>query len=110
MSNPLLKTAKRILPALVPPLLPDGRLDENSAERLIGHLYRQGVGGLYLTGTTGEGIYLDFEIRRRIVEIACRLSQGRGQVIVHVGAPSQLVDAATGSELTIGNEQEGGRG
>lgn len=95
MPSPLLDSTNRILPALVTPLLSDGRLDEKSAERLIDHLYATGVGGLYLTGTTGEGIYLDFDIRRRIVEIACRQSQGRGQVIVHVGA----IQAAKSLEL-----------
>ena len=103
MPNPLLANSNRILPALVTPLLPDGRLDEKSAERLIEHLYQQGVGGLYLTGTTGEGIYLDFEIRRRIVEIACRMSRGRGQVIVHVGA----VQAAKALELAAHAGQAG---
>ena len=86
MPNPLLETKNRILPALVTPLLPSGQLDEKSAERLIDHLYAKGVGGLYVTGSTGEGIYLDGAIRQRIVEIACRLSKGRGSVIVHVGA------------------------
>jgi N-acetylneuraminate lyase len=86
MSNPLLTAENRILPALVTPLLPDGRLDEQSAERLVDHLYAQGVGGLYVAGSTGEGIYLDPAIRRRIVEIAVRGSQGRGNVVVHVGA------------------------
>lgn len=84
--NPLLKSDNRILPALVTPLTPEGMLDEKSAERLIDHLYAKGVGGLYVTGSTGEGIYLDFEIRRRIVEIAVSRSKGHGQVIVHVGA------------------------
>jgi N-acetylneuraminate lyase len=86
MTNPLLAAKNRILPALVTPLLPSGALDERSAERLIDHLYQKGVGGLYVTGSTGEGIYLDFDIRRRIVEIAVSLSKGRGNVIVHVGA------------------------
>jgi N-acetylneuraminate lyase len=95
VQSPLLENANRILPALVTPLLPDGQLDATSAERLVEHLYRQGVGGLYVTGSTGEGIYLDFEIRKRIVEIACRLSRGRGNVIVHVGA----VQAAKALEL-----------
>ena len=35
MPNALLAAENRILPALVTPLLPDGRLDEKSAERLI---------------------------------------------------------------------------
>ena len=95
MPNPLLAADNRILPALVTPLLADGRLDEASAERLIGHLYAQGVGGLYVTGSTGEGIHLDFAIRRRIVELAVHHSRGRGQVIVHVGA----IQAAAALEL-----------
>jgi N-acetylneuraminate lyase len=74
------------LPALVTPLTESGQLDVKSTERLIDHLYKKGVGGLYVTGSTGEGIYLDFEIRQRLVEIAVSLSKGRGNVIVHVGA------------------------
>jgi N-acetylneuraminate lyase len=95
MTNPLLAAENRILPALVTPLLPDGRLDEPSAERLISHLYERGVGGLYVTGSTGEGIYLDFEIRKRVVEIAVQMSRGHGQTIVHVGA----IQAAKALEL-----------
>jgi N-acetylneuraminate lyase len=95
MPNPLLKSPNRILPALVTPLLPDGRLDEPSAERLINHLYQRGVGGLYVTGSTGEGVYLDFAIRRRLVELAVSLSRGRGSVVVHVGA----IQAAAALEL-----------
>jgi N-acetylneuraminate lyase len=95
MSNSLLTATNRILPALVTPLTPEGQLDVKSAERLIDDLYNKGVGGLYVTGSTGEGIYLDFEIRKRIVEIACRLSKGRGNVIVHVGA----IQAAKALEL-----------
>ena len=86
MASSLLSSKNRILPALVTPLTPDGRLDEKSTERLITHLYEKGVGGLYVTGSTGEGIYLDFEIRQRIVEMAVSHSKGHGQVIVHVGA------------------------
>lgn len=86
MKNPLLATSNRILPALVTPLTPTGELDTKSAERLIDHLYTRGVGGLYVTGSTGEGVYLDFEIRRRLVELAVGMSAGRGQVMVHVGA------------------------
>ena len=86
MSNPLLDTPNRILPALVTPLTASGDLDVRSTERLIDHLYQKGVGGLYLTGSTGEGIYLSREIRQRLVEVAIGMSRGRGKVIVHVGA------------------------
>lgn len=86
MANPLLASANRIIPALVTPLTPSGELDVKSSERLINHLYEKGVGGLYITGSTGEGIYLSCEIRQRIAEIAVSLSKGRGNAIVHVGA------------------------
>jgi N-acetylneuraminate lyase len=95
MNNPLLASPNRILPALVTPLTPDGHLDAPSAERLIDHLYRAGVGGLYVGGSTGEGIYLDVAIRRRIAEVAVSASKGRGTVIVHVGA----IEAAHAFEL-----------
>ncbi len=86
MPNPLLASANRILPALVTPLTEERRLDVPSAERLIDHLYRQGAGGLYVLGSTGEGVYLDFAIRRQLAELCVQHSRGRGQVIVHVGA------------------------
>jgi N-acetylneuraminate lyase len=86
MPASLLNQQSRILPALVTPLKPDGSLDAASAERLIDHLYGQGVGGLYVTGSTGEGIYLEASLRRQIVELAVASSRGRGVAIVHVGA------------------------
>ncbi|MBI2825521.1 MAG: dihydrodipicolinate synthase family protein [Planctomycetia bacterium] len=86
MTNVLLTAPNRILPALVTPLTADGALDVASAERLIEHLYAQGVGGLYVTGSTGEGIYLDPATRQQVVELAVRLSRGHGLVIAHVGA------------------------
>src|SRR5579862_1878621 len=86
MPNALLAAPNRILPALVTPLTPDGQLDVASAERLIDHLYKKGVGGLYVTGSTGEGIHLDFAIRRKLVELAVSMSRNRGQVVVHIGA------------------------
>jgi N-acetylneuraminate lyase len=95
MSSTLLAADPRILPALATPLTPAGQLDVASAERLIDHLYRRGIGGLYVTGSTGEGIYLDAALRKRIVEIAVSMSLGRGTVIVHVGA----IQAALAMEL-----------
>jgi N-acetylneuraminate lyase len=86
MKHALRKAECRIIPALVTPLTADGTLDIESAERLIAHLYAQGVGGLYVTGSTGEGIYLDMGTRKALVELAVRASRGKGPVIVHAGA------------------------
>ena len=96
MTNPLLAPRNRILPALVTPLTPSGELDTASLEHLIDHLYSSGVGGLYITGSTGEGVYLDPAIRKQVVEISVALSRGHGQTVVHVGsvAASQAYELA----------------
>ena len=90
MAQSLLAAPNRILPALVTPLTADGEVDLASAERLIDHLYHQGMGGLYVTGSTGEGIYLDMDSRRTMVELAVGMSRGRGQVIAHVRHRSRV--------------------
>ena len=86
----LLEAKNMVFPALVTPLGASGDVDVASAERLIDSLYdNHGVGGLYVGGTTGEGIYLSAAARRTITEVAVRKSSegGRtGKVIVHVGA------------------------
>lgn len=103
MSNPLLAAKSKILPALITPLTPSGRLDLASAERLIDHLYAQGVGGLYVGGGTGEGIYLEAELRRILVELSVGMSRGRGQVIAHVGA----VEGSQAYEMAIHAAESG---
>jgi N-acetylneuraminate lyase len=90
MPNPLLNASNRILPALVTPLTESGELDERSLEHLIDHLYGVGMGGLYVTGSTGEGIYLDPAVRRRVTEIVVAHSRGHGKVLVHIGAISAM--------------------
>lgn len=75
-----------VFPALVTPLDADRALDTAALERLIEHVYRAGCHGLYLCGTTGEGVLLPAATRRRIVEIAVRNNPGGRRAIVHVGA------------------------
>lgn len=86
MSSPLFASDNRLLPAVVTPLTPTRQLDAASAERLVERLLRAGVGGFYVTGSTGEGIYLDPALRRQMAELVVGLSRGRATVIVHVGA------------------------
>jgi N-acetylneuraminate lyase len=75
-----------ILPALVTPLHEDLTLNVPVLERLVERLYDAQVDGLYLCGSTGEGLLLPSDMRRRIVEIVSRNSPRGKQVIVHVGA------------------------
>src|SRR5260370_41961439 len=75
-----------IRPALVTPLNSDETLNVGALERLIERVYAGGVDGLYLCGSTGEGMALPAAMRRTIVETALRNSPRGKQIIVHVGA------------------------
>jgi len=73
--------------AAVTPLLPGGSgLDEPAFEPLVRFLAAGGIDGVLACGTTGEGILLSMDERRRAVErfLECR-SDGL-QVAVHAGA------------------------
>lgn len=86
MSAALFASENLLLPAMVTPLTPTRDLDLSSAERLVERLLSAGVGGFYVTGSTGEGIYLDPTLRREMAELVIGLTRGRATVIVHVGA------------------------
>jgi N-acetylneuraminate lyase len=75
-----------ILPALLTPLTSDQKLLVPSLERLLERVYSAGVDGVYVCGSTGEGLVLPADMRRRIVDLAIANSPRGKQVIVHVGA------------------------
>lgn len=79
---------KGVIPALLTPFDKDENLDEKGLRGLISRLIDEGVHGLYLTGSTGEGFLMDIDERKRAVEIAMDEIKGRVPVIVHVGAIS----------------------
>lgn len=83
----------QLLAASVTPLRADGdRLDEEAIGPLVAHLQEGGVDGLFACGTTGEGVLLSMDERRRAVELfrqACT-----GLLIVHCGAQSTRDTAA----------------
>lgn len=75
-----------ILPAVVTPLTESGGFAEGPFEQLLNRLYDFGVHGVYLCGSTGEGMLQPIEQRKQITEAAIPNSPRGKQVIVHVGA------------------------
>lgn len=75
-----------IFPALVTPLHPDGSVNSAALEKLLHRVYSAGVAGVYVCGSTGEGIFLPEAERRKVAEISVRNSPPGKHVIVHVGA------------------------
>ena len=83
-----MKLIEGILPATVTPLDHDGRFAPAVFERLLERLYGAGVHGVYVCGTTGEGMLQTLGQRQRIVETAVASTPHGRRVVVHVGAAS----------------------
>jgi N-acetylneuraminate lyase len=76
-----------VFPALLTPLTADDEIDTDALGNLIDFLLGQQVDGLYICGSTGEGILLTEAERRLVAETTVRHVAGRVPIIVHVGAP-----------------------
>lgn len=76
-----------VAPAVATPLLADG-MTVNTAvlPDLINLLLNAGVSGLFVGGTTGEGVLLSDSERMRLHETAVTVASGRVPVILHTGA------------------------
>ncbi len=72
-----------IIPPLVTPLKDSITLDERGMERLIEHVLRGGVHGIFILGTTGEGPSLGSKLKRQVIKLACSIC--RKQIPVYVG-------------------------
>jgi dihydrodipicolinate synthase/N-acetylneuraminate lyase len=75
------------IPAVVTPITEDGiRVNGPVVAPLIRFLLDAGVAGLFIGGTTGEGVLLDLSERLRLHELAIEAAAGRAPTLVHVGA------------------------
>jgi len=78
--------AGRVWPAMLTPLDEDGHPHESNTRRLADVLAEQQLGGLFVLGSTGQGVLLSTEDRKRAAEWIVRTVDGRIPVMVHVGA------------------------
>ncbi|MFZ4628358.1 MAG: dihydrodipicolinate synthase family protein [Blastocatellia bacterium] len=83
MSRP---TLQGIYPALITPFDDDGRFRPSACERLLDRLFRAEVDGVYICGTTGEGMLQPVAQRRQVAETVLAATPPGKQVIVHVGS------------------------
>ena len=73
--------------ALLTPLTAAGELNAPMAQKLLLHLLSQGMDGAYVAGTTGEGMRLPLETRRKLVEALMQVLPDEKRLFVHVGTP-----------------------
>lgn len=75
-----------VFPYLVSPVDAEGNVKAEVLGRLVDHLIQAGVHGLTPLGSTGEFAYLNWEQRRRVVEVVLEANSGRVPVIAGVAA------------------------
>jgi 2-dehydro-3-deoxy-D-pentonate aldolase len=78
------KTFKGIIPPLITPLKDRDKLDIDGLERLIEHMIKGGVHGLFALGTTGEGPSLSYRLRGEVIQQVCRIINQRIPVFISV--------------------------
>lgn len=75
-----------VWPALITPLDEDKNPDFTVFRKLIDQLTAARLDGLYILGSTGQGVLFSEEIRMEIAEKAIAFNQGRLPLIVQVGS------------------------
>lgn len=83
-----IKDFKGVIPAVLSVFDQSEQLDEQGTRGLIRHLMEYDIGGLYLTGSTGESFLMNDEERKRQVEIIMDEVQGKLPIVVHIGGMS----------------------
>lgn len=88
-------------PALITPATADGEVNYGVLRDLTEYLIGKGIGGLYVCGSTGEGLLLTAEERAQVTEDVLNQARGRVPVIAHVGAVStrQACELAAHAQL-----------
>jgi N-acetylneuraminate lyase len=73
-------------PALVTPFTDAGQVNVSVLRQLVDQLISRGIGGFYVCGSTGEGIYMSVAERKLVLETVVEQTNRRVPVIAHVGA------------------------
>lgn len=82
-----------LIAATYTPMLEDGQLNLAVIPAMVDHLLNRGVDGLYVCGSTGEGVSLSSDERKRVAASYVQAVGGRLPVVVQVGHNS-VVEAS----------------
>ena len=73
-------------PALMTPGTSDGQPNLSALAVLVRHLLTKDIGGFYVNGTTGEGVFMSVAARKEVLETVLAEVSGKVPVVCHVGA------------------------
>jgi len=83
-STGLPRPLRGIIPPMITPLRERDQLDAAGLERLVEHILKGGVHGLFVLGTSGEAPDLSYRLRRELITRTCQLVDGRVPVLVGI--------------------------
>lgn len=84
-----------VWPAFITPFDENGKILDSGVKELIDYMTEGGLDGLYVGGSTGEGMIMSKEDRMHMAELCVSYAGKRVPVIVHVGT----ADTKTAVEL-----------
>lgn len=79
-------TFSGVWPALITPFNSQGKVNVPVLRELVDYLLSKRVDGLYVSGSTGEGMYMSVAERKLLLETVLEQTQGQVPVIAHVGS------------------------
>lgn len=82
-----------LVAAVVTPMDAKGDLDLGVVPRVVDYLASKGISGIYIAGSTGEGMSLTDEERRGVAEAYVGAAKGRMKSFVQVGHNSLRASA-----------------
>ena len=77
---------KGLWPAMFTPVRESGEPAYEEIEKLVELFISQQMDGLYILGSTGQGLLFTEEQRKKATEVVSKTAAGRIPVIVHIGA------------------------
>lgn len=80
-----LTEVRGVIPALITSFDEFENFDETRMRSVVRYLMKSDIGGLYLTGSTGETFLMTLEERKRVTEVVIDEVKGKIPVIVHIG-------------------------
>ena len=82
-----------LVAAVVTPMDTTGELNLEVVSKVVDHLEKKGITGIYIAGSTGEGMSLTDEERRAVAEAYVLAAKGRMKSFVQVGHNSLKASA-----------------
>jgi N-acetylneuraminate lyase len=95
-----------IIPAVVTAFDENENYDLERQKKVVDFLIELGAGGLYLTGSTGQGPYMDSDERNMVVDTITQHVAGRVPVVAHIAG----VSTKNSIKMAIAAEKSGADG